>query len=99
MKKNEAFSKCGMYRGDEEKKNFIIRLNKIEGQIRGVRQMIENDRSCDDVLIQVSSVIKGLNSFGNELLRDHLSTYVVEKMKNDQIEVVDEIVTLFGRLN
>lgn len=86
------------HRTEEEKKKLTKRLNIIEGQIKGIKQMIENDRYCSDVLIQVSAVNKSLKSIGTEILRSHLSTCVVEDLKNDHLEVIDEVIDLFDRL-
>lgn len=86
------------HRTEKETKDLIKRLNVIEGQIKGIRQMLELDRNCDDVLIQVSAVSKSLQSFGNCLLKTHLSTCVVEKIKNDDEKVIDEVMALFKKL-
>ena len=61
--------------------------------------MLEVDRNCDDILIQVSAVSKSLKSFGNSMLKSHLSTCVVEKIKNEDDEVIDEVMDLFKKLN
>lgn len=87
------------HRSVEEKSSLIKRLNVIEGQVRGVKQMIEEDRYCDDVLIQISAIQSSLKSLGNAILKNHLSTCVVEEIKNDKLEVIDDIIDLFGRLN
>lgn len=87
------------HRSVEEKTNLIKRLNVIEGQVRGVKQMIEEERYCDDVLIQISAIQSSLKSLGNVILKNHLSTCVVEEIKNDKLEVIDDIIDLFGRLN
>lgn len=87
------------HREKEEKIKLVKRLNVIEGQVRGVKQMIEEDRYCDDVLIQISAIQSSLKSLGNAILKNHLSTCVVEEIKNDKLEVIDDIIDLFGRLN
>lgn len=87
------------YRSKEEKEKLINRLSRIEGQIRGIKQMIIEDRYCDDVLIQISASMKSLKSLGNEMLKNHLSTCVVKKIKQDDDEVIDEVIDLFSRLN
>lgn len=87
------------HREKEEKVKLMKRLNVIEGQVRGVKQMIEEDRYCDDVLIQISAIQSSLKSLGNAILKNHLSTCVVEEIKNDKLEVIDDIIDLFGRLN
>lgn len=87
------------HRTDEEKKYLKKRLKTIEGQIRGISGMIDDDRYCDDVLIQISAVNKSLKSLGNEMLKGHLSTCVVEDIKNDKLEVIEDVMDLIGRLN
>lgn len=86
------------YRSIEEKERLIKRLNKIEGQVRGIKQMIEDNRYCDDILIQISAIDKSLKSLGKEILKNHLSTCIVEDIKNDNLEAINEIVELFGRI-
>ncbi|MGN1371683.1 MAG: metal-sensing transcriptional repressor [Candidatus Coprovivens sp.] len=87
------------HRTEEEKKKISKRLNIIEGQIKGIKQMVEDDRYCNDILIQISAINKSLKSLGNEILKSHLSTCVVNDLKNDNLEVIDEIIDLFGRIN
>ena len=87
------------HRTEKEKNDLVKRLNVIEGQIKGIKQMLEVDRNCDDILIQVSAVSKSLKSFGNSMLKSHLSTCVVEKIKNEDDEVIDEVMDLFKKLN
>ena len=86
-------------RTEEEKKKIIARLHKINGQINGVEKMINDDRYCDEVLIQISSVNKALKSLGNEILKNHLETCVVKDLKDDKLEVIDDVIDLFGRIN
>ncbi len=82
-----------------EEKNYLKkRLNIIEGQVRGIKDMIEQDRYCSDILIQLSAINKGLQSLGENILKNHLSTCVIEDIKNDKIESVDEIMDLFKKL-
>ncbi len=101
MNKCENCNKCQRttHRTDEEKKKLSNRLNRIEGQIKGIKQMLEDDRYCQDILIQISAIDKSLKSLGNEILKSHLSTCVVADIKNDNLEVIDEIVSLFDKLN
>ena len=84
---------------DDEKKNLIKRLNVIEGQINGIKQMIESDRYCDDILIQVSAISKSLKSFGNSMLKSHLETCFVDDIKNNDFDAIDDVIDLFGRIN
>ena len=101
LKNCENCNKClrTTHRTEQEKNDLVKRLNVIEGQIKGIKQMLELDRNCDDVLIQVSAVSKSLQSFGNFMLKSHLSTCVVEKIKNDDDKVIDEVMDLFKKLN
>lgn len=87
------------HRDENEKKHLCKRLSIIEGQVRGIKQMIENDRYCDDVLIQIAAVSKSLKTLGNQMLKSHLSTCVVKDIKEDKLEVIDEVIELFGRIN
>ena len=101
LKNCENCKKCirNTHRTEKERNDLVKRLNVIEGQIKGIKQMLELDRNCDDILIQVSAVSKSLKSFGNSMLKSHLSTCVVEKIKNDDTEVIDEVMNLFKKLN
>ena len=87
------------HRTEDEKKKLSKRLKVIEGQVRGIIQMIDDDRYCKDVLVQISAVENSLKSIGVEMLKSHLSTCVVRDIKNNKLEVIDEIIELFGRLN
>lgn len=85
---------------DSQKKiELMTRLNRLEGQVRGIKLMISNERDCDAILIQISAIINSLKSFGNNLIREHLSTTVMEDIKNGKLETVEEIITLFDRIN
>lgn len=84
---------------NQRKQELITRLNRIEGQVRGIKQMINDDRYCDDILIQISAIINSLKGFGNNILKDYLSTTVVDDLKKGKLETIEEIVTLFGRIN
>ena len=64
------------HRSDEEQKKLTHRLNRIEGQVRGLREMLQKDAYCPDILIQVSAVSAALNSFSKELLATHIRTCV-----------------------
>ena len=86
------------HRTEEEKKDLNRRLKIIAGQVNGISQMIEDDRYCNDVLIQISSTINALKSLGTEMLKSHLRTCVVKDIKDNKLEVLDEVVDLFGKL-
>ena len=85
-------------RNNEEKKKLINRLNRIEGQIRGIRRMIENDAYCVDVLTQASAAGSALNSFSKDVLTRHLKTCVVRDIKADDENAVEELAELVKKL-
>lgn len=85
-------------RRDDEYKKLINRLNRIEGQIRGIKGMVENNAYCPDILIQVSAVNAALNAFNKELLSEHLRTCVVNDIKNGKDDTIDELVETLKRL-
>ncbi len=85
-------------RSDEEKKALRSRLNRMIGQLGGISSMIDDDRYCGDVLIQLSAVMSALRSFGSVIMKEHLKTCVADEIKNGEMEVIDEVMELFGRL-
>ena len=87
------------HRTEDEKKYLQTRLKTIEGQVRGVSKMIEDDKYCNDVLTQLLAINKSIRSLSNDILRCHLSTCVTQDIKNNKLEVIDEIMELIGRLN
>ena len=94
------YDKCGKstHRTDNEKKKLKKRLSVIEGQIRGISGMIDEDKYCHDILVQLSAVEHSLKSLGVEILKSHLSTCVVNDLKKDNLEVIDEVIDLVRRL-
>lgn len=84
-------------RSEEEKKTINNRLNRIEGQIRGIKKMIQEDRYCDDVLIQLSAVDKSIKSLANHILENHMYSCVLNDMEKGNLEIIDEVVNLFRR--
>jgi DNA-binding FrmR family transcriptional regulator len=82
-------------RSDEEKRALINRLSRIEGQIRGIRSMVENDAYCADILTQSSAASAAMGSFNRELLDSHVRTCVAEGIKNGDEEKLDELDGLF----
>lgn len=85
-------------RTEEEYKDLITRLNRIEGQVRGVRRMVEEERYCVDILTQVSAIQSALNSFNKILLTSHIKSCVVDELKEGKEEVVDELCTTLQKL-
>lgn len=80
------------HRSEKEYKDLMNRLKRIEGQVRGLQKMLENDIYCPDILVQVSAVNSALNSFSKTLLASHIHTCVLEDIKAGHEEVVDELV-------
>ena len=91
---------CGRHkhRSEEEEKALLNRLNRIEGQIRGIKNMVEDERYCIDILNQVSAVKAALNSFNRILLTDHIHTCVVERVEKGDTEVIDELCRALQKL-
>lgn len=85
-------------RNEKEYKDLIHRLNRIEGQIRGIKGMVEDDVYCTDILVQVSAAKAALDSFNKVLLANHIKTCVTEDIKAGKEETVDELVTLLQKL-
>jgi DNA-binding FrmR family transcriptional regulator len=84
-------------RKEEDRKNLLNRINRIIGQMNGVKNMIENNRYCDDVLIQLSAIDKSIKSLANNILDEHIHTCVVNDIQNGHLETLDEIIELFKR--
>ena len=82
----------------QEYKALIMRLNKIEGQVRGVKKMVEEDRYCVDILTQVTAITSALNAFNKKLLSEHIKSCVVNDIKNGNEEVVDELCETLQKL-
>lgn len=78
----------------EEKKRLINRLNRIEGQIRGIKQMLEDGKYCGDILVQASAVSSAVTAFSREVLDAHVSRCVVKGVKEGNEEMVDELIEL-----
>lgn len=87
------------YRDEKEKKQLINRLNRINGQITGVKKMIEDDCYCNDILIQLSAVKNSIQSLSNKVLDSHLHTCISRDLKNGNLDTVDEVVSLFKKFN
>lgn len=85
-------------RDEKEKKDLLNRLSRIEGQVRGIKNMVEKDSYCVDILNQVSAVNAALNSFNKELLARHIRTCVVNDIKDGKEEVIDELVVTLQKL-
>lgn len=97
MNENECCHKT-KERSDEEYKKLIHRLSRIEGQIRGIRGMVEKNAYCTDILVQVSAVSAALNSFSRELLAEHIRTCVAQDIRSGRDETIDELVATLQKL-
>ena len=85
-------------RAEKDKKKLVNRLSRIEGQIRGIKKMIENDAYCNDVLIQSAAVGAAINAFNRELLSNHIHSCVVRDIREGKDEVVDELMVTLQKL-
>ena len=83
-----------IYQNKEDKRNYIKRLAIIEGQIRGISQMIKENRYCSDILIQISSAEKSLKSLSNNIIENHLKTWVCKGIKKNDYEIIDEFMDM-----
>jgi DNA-binding FrmR family transcriptional regulator len=86
------------HHSDKMKSNLISRLNRIEGQIRGVKGLIEKDTYCDDVLNQIAAAQSALNSVGRLLLEGHMKSCVVERIQSGDHEVIEELLITVNKL-
>ncbi|WP_045519389.1 metal-sensitive transcriptional regulator [Neobacillus niacini] len=86
------------HHSDKTKQNLVSRLNRIEGQIRGIKGLIEKDTYCDDVITQISACQSALNSVAKILLEGHLKSCVVERIQEGDLEVLDEVLVTVQRL-
>ncbi len=85
-------------RTEKEYRDLINRLSRIEGQVRGVKRMVEQDVYCTDILVQVSAINAALNSFNKVLLAEHLRTCVAEDIRAGKEESIDELVATLQKL-
>lgn len=85
-------------RSEKLRNDLLSRLNRIEGQVRGIKGMIEKDTYCDDVLNQMAAAQAALNSVSKILLESHIRGCVVRKIKNGDDEVIDELIHTIGKL-
>lgn len=93
--KNEKYKKTK--RSNEDKNKLVTRINKLIGQMNGIKKMIEDDRYCDDILIQLSAIDKSIKSLANVILDNHMHTCLIENIENGNYEVINEIIDLFKR--
>jgi DNA-binding FrmR family transcriptional regulator len=86
-----------MPRSPEVKRKLDARINRVTGQLNGIRTMIDDDRYCGDVLVQLAAVESAVKSISREVMRDHLETCVTERIRQGDDEVVDEVMQLFKK--
>lgn len=97
-KKGCCFCSEKTTRDEKLKHDLIVRLNRIEGQIRGIKNMIQNDAYCADVLVQSSAASAALNGFNRQIIDNHIKGCVSRDIKQGKDEVVDELVDLLHKL-
>ena len=85
-------------RSEEERTKLIHRLNRIEGQIRGIRGMVEHDAYCADILVQSAAINAAVNAFNKELLASHIRGCVARDIRAGKDEVIDELVATLQKL-
>ncbi len=85
-------------RNEKEYKDLINRLSRIEGQVRGIKGMVENSAYCTDILVQVAAVNAALNSFNKVLLGNHIRTCVADDIRNGKDDTIDELVHVLQKL-
>ena len=86
------------HRSKQEIKSLVTRLNRIEGQIRGIRGMVERDVYCTDILTQVAAASAALNAFTKALLSEHIKTCVAQDIRDGKDETIDELVATLQKL-
>ena len=92
MEETDCCGKRTKHREEKESRDLMNRLKRIEGQVRGLQKMLENDAYCPDILVQVSAVSSALNSFSKKLLASHMKSCVIEDIRNGRDETIDELV-------
>lgn len=85
-------------RSEEELKDLKIRLNRLNGQINGISKMLDENRYCGDILVQVAAVESALQAIGYILLKTHMETCVVDDIKNGDLESLENAIELFKKL-
>ena len=86
------------FRSPEEKKRLINRLNRISGQINGLKKMLENDEYCVDILTQSAAAVAALSSFDRVLLDEHIRTCVADNIRKGNDEVIEELVDILRKM-
>lgn len=86
------------HHSEKTKKNLITRLNRIEGQIRGIKGLIEKDTYCDDVITQISATTAALNGVAKLLLEAHMKSCILERVQDGEHEAIDELLVTIQKL-
>ena len=86
-------------RSNEDKKLITNRLSRIEGQVKGIKKMVEEDKYCNDILIQLSAIENSVKSLSNYILENHLYTCVTNDLEKGNLEIIDELISLFKKFN
>lgn len=98
MNKTECHCHKTKIRNEDEYKKLINRLNRIEGQIRGIKGMVENNAYCVDIMTQVAAANAALSAFNRELLGEHIRTCVANDIRNGNDEVIDELLSTLQKV-
>ncbi len=98
MSENTESSAKKKARSEKEYRDLLNRLSRVEGQIRGIKRMVEEDAYCTDILIQVSAANAALNSFNKVLLAEHIRTCVAEDIRCGREDTIDELVATLQKL-
>ena len=85
-------------RSPEEVKKLMNRLSRIEGQIRGIRNMVENDAYCNDILVQSAAVTAAMNAFSRELIANHMRSCVARDLRDGNDQIIDELVDTLQKM-
>lgn len=85
------------YRTNNENKIINNRLNRISGQINGIKKMVENDRECDEILIQLQAINKSIKSLANVIIENHMYNCVTNEFEKGNTDIINEVVSLFRR--
>lgn len=86
-------------RSEEEKKQLLSRVNRISGQVNGIKKMLEEDDYCNDILIQIVAAEKSLKSLANVMFENHIYRCISNDIEKGNVEVIDELTSLFKRFN
>lgn len=87
------------HRGEEERKTITNRINRIEGQLHGIKKMIQEDKECNDILVQLSAIQNSVKSLSNHILENHLYNCVANDVEKGNLEIIDELINLFKKFN